>query len=331
MAYNPNPALVQAIRRVPRQFQAVLLATALAESGGRLDAVGDGGRSHGPYQEYDFGRGSGIPIAQRRDPVASTQRALREFQTFYQRGARGAELAYRAQRPADQAGYIAKINQLLPVAQRLLGGGGSPQSGGQQTADPGAVPPQSPGVSLPPGAGGQLDTQALMRLLNQTRQGVLRGEMPTKQYGTQLSRLVRDALPRAQAQQSVQAVGNQAEQAGGRVNLQAGGGWAGSQALAEQIAKVSGLPVTSTTRDRRLTASGNPSDHWTGSTNSYAVDLGATGAKGDTAFRRIVTALGYPNLQPGQWHNLNIGGYRYQIGWRTPGHHDHVHVGVKRI
>lgn len=125
----PDPRLLQAIRQtVPSQYRPLLLATALVESGGRLDAVGDNGQSFGPYQEYSQGRGAGIPPAQRQDPFASTQRAWREFQSLSSRYS-GAELAYRAQRPADRAGYLRKINAALPQAQRLLGGGGG--GGGQ--------------------------------------------------------------------------------------------------------------------------------------------------------------------------------------------------------
>lgn len=122
MAYNTDPRLLAAIREQPAHLQPVLLATTWVESGGRTDAVGDGGRSHGAYQEYDLGRGSGIPIAQRRDPYASTQRAAREFQQYYDRGARGGQLAARAQRPANQGAYAQKVQSLLDDARRALGG-----------------------------------------------------------------------------------------------------------------------------------------------------------------------------------------------------------------
>lgn len=101
----------------------MLLATAWAESGGRLDAVGDQGRSHGPFQEYDLGRGHGLTVAQRRDPVGATKRAVREFQKYYEQGYRGGELAYRAQRPANREAYVSKINSYLGKARQALGGG----------------------------------------------------------------------------------------------------------------------------------------------------------------------------------------------------------------
>ena len=112
-----------------------------------------------------------------------------------------------------------------------------------------------------------------------------------------------------------------------------GGNWGGSMPLALSLAKAVGLPVSSQKRSRQRTASGGVSDHWVGSTSSYAVDLATSGAAGDRAYVRTMNALGldsrrYPS---GRWHNVNIGGYRYQIGWRTPGHYDHIHVGVKKL
>lgn len=122
MSYNPDPRLVRAIKtEVPKALQPVILATALQESGGRTNAVGDNGNSHGAYQENRYGRGAGIPVSSSQDPVASTRRALKEFQAFYNKGYRGAELAYAAQRPADKGSYVAGVNAKLADAQKILG------------------------------------------------------------------------------------------------------------------------------------------------------------------------------------------------------------------
>lgn len=118
---TPDPRLVQAIRQQPAYLQAPLLTTALIESGGNVRAVGDRGQSFGAFQENIRGRGSGLTPQQSYDPVGSTRRAAQEFQTFFGRGARGADLAYRAQRPADRASYVQRYNSLLPEAQRILG------------------------------------------------------------------------------------------------------------------------------------------------------------------------------------------------------------------
>jgi hypothetical protein len=183
---------------------------------------------------------------------------------------------------------------------------------------------------------GSLDTRRLGAILAARRQQALQGVMPGPGYRKELMRLVQGALPRAQAAATAKQVGGQVATAAQNVSPSGGltapgGGWGGAEAPAKRIAQISGLPITSEKRSRMLTASGNPSDHWTGSKQSYAVDLGTSGAAGDRAFRKIVTALGYPHLKPGTWHNLTINGYRYQIGWRTSGHFDHIHVGVKKV
>lgn len=110
-----------------------------------------------------------------------------------------------------------------------------------------------------------------------------------------------------------------------------GGDWGGTMQRALGLAQLTGLPITSQKRDRHLTASGNPSDHWKGSSLSYAVDLGVTGAAGDRAAMELAQRLGIPNYQHGQWANFTKDGYRYQLGWKTPGHYDHIHLGVRKI
>lgn len=209
MPYSPDPSLVQAIRRHGGGLAPLLLATALVESGGRLDAVGDQGRSHGPFQEYDLGRGAGIPIAARRDPVASTQRAAREFRTFYGRGYRGPELAYAAQRPADRSGYIAKIAAALPIAQRILGS--SPADPGADTATPSGGLPTVPQMQM---VAGQLDARRLLGMLRAQGRRVLEGQMPSPNYQRELVKLARGALPRAMAVRGAQAVGQAAQSVG---------------------------------------------------------------------------------------------------------------------
>lgn len=184
MAYNPDPRLVDAIvSTAPAGDRAIALAVALVESGGRLDAVGDGGRSHGPYQEYDAGRGAGIPIAGRRDPVAATQRFIRELSQYRRRGFTGGELAYRTQRPADHGGYVRKINAALPEAKRILAGyGGGSGSALPAGAAPGLRAPAGRGATSPASAAGLRLTPALeaklSRYLARSREQVMMGETP---------------------------------------------------------------------------------------------------------------------------------------------------------
>ena len=202
----PDPRLVQAIRKiVPRPYQPLLLATTLVESGGRLNAVGDNGQSFGPYQEYSQGRGAGIAPAQRQDPFASTTRAWREFQSLSSRFS-GPELAYRAQRPADRAGYIRKVSAALPQAQRILGGG---RGGPVETAAPvtsrntPAGRRAGPAGGAPTGGGGvSPDAAALvLRYAQESEQDVLAGRAPRPidPILPELANLVKQTAPAAEA------------------------------------------------------------------------------------------------------------------------------------
>jgi len=87
--------------------------------------------------------------------------------------------------------------------------------------------------------------------------------------------------------------------------------------------------ITSQKRSRVLTASGNTSDHFKGVTNSYAVDISASGTEGDELLAYIMAKFGHPEYKGGSWINFTKNGYRYQIGWKVPDHFDHIHVGVK--
>lgn len=243
---------------------------------------------------------------------------------------RDALAVYNSGRPwSTSQGFAETRNYVTKILGAYGGGAGAvPQSGGGAATDPGRG-------SLPALSGSSFDVKRVLGILKATEAKVLRGESPGDNYVKEMQKLMAGAVPRALATQGTRAAGAQIKGAAASVGVAGlttpGGAWGGSEAPALAIAKFSGLPISSQKRDRMLTASGNPSDHWTGSKQSYAVDLATSGSQGDAAFRKIVTALGQPNLAPGTWHNLTIGGYRYQIGWRTKGHFDHIHVGVKKV
>ncbi len=119
--------------------------------------------------------------------------------------------------------------------------------------------------------------------------------------------------------------------------LPAGGGWGGSYSVAKALADIGkglGLTATSEKRDRKLTASGNPSDHWVGSKDSYAFDLSNGSApteEMDKAAAAIAARLGikYDGKSP-LLMSVTRNGYRIQLIWRSAGHYDHVHLGVRR-
>lgn len=128
---------------------------------------------------------------------------------------------------------------------------------------------------------------------------------------------------------------------GGGVN----GDWAGSAERALQMASwLKGLGFTpgSQKRSRKLTASGNRSDHWDGSKDSYGVDLPCRGEKGNNGWKKLRDEFvsrgwiskdkmpdSYLERGKGKWINFNVGNYRYQVGWNVADHYDHIHVGVR--
>jgi hypothetical protein len=95
-----------------------------------------------------------------------------------------------------------------------------------------------------------------------------------------------------------------------------------------------GLQITSTKRDRKLSSSGLPSDHWVGSKNAFAVDLSGSVDRMDAAAKRLATRLGIPYKGGALVATKTVGGLRYQLLYRTHvggDHYSHIHVGVKRV
>lgn len=148
MAYDPR--VISALKRyaqiLPEDARDEYVATALVESGLNPRAVGDSGNSVGLFQENIRGRGAGLSFEDRANPENNARRAAQEFLTFHRRGARGEMLAYRAQRPADMQGYLAKIRARLGEARRILG---LPDTGGDPAEAPATVGAQAPGAAQP--------------------------------------------------------------------------------------------------------------------------------------------------------------------------------------
>ena len=119
-----------------------------------------------------------------------------------------------------------------------------------------------------------------------------------------------------------------------------GGNWGGSMGRALWFAKISNdymgkNIVSSQKRDKKLTADGNVSDHYSGKNDSYAVDLKVSGTNGDGLLKHIMSLFAngeYGDYVGDKWFNTTIDGYRYQIGWKSDSDHkDHIHVGVRKI
>lgn len=122
--------------------------------------------------------------------------------------------------------------------------------------------------------------------------------------------------------------------------INAGGGWGGSEGVADRAKSIAarlGLPITSQKRtlaDTIRVGSTTGSDHFDGNTNAYAVDFGVAGSRGDQLAREIASAYGIPagNIGTYNRHTINVDGQRFsvQLLWRVSGHFDHVHVGIHR-
>ena len=116
--------------------------------------------------------------------------------------------------------------------------------------------------------------------------------------------------------------------------------WGGSMPKALEIAKIASdcankkEIMMSQKRTRKNTASGGMSDHYINNETAYAVDIIAKGESGDKLLACIMKKWdngSHSDYKGGKWINVKKDGYRYQFGWRVPGHYDHIHVGVKKL
>lgn len=200
---------------------------------------------------------------------------------------------------------------------------------------------------------GTINLAAALGLFDKQAEAALRGEAPSANYVNQMLALVQQGKVRA-TPQALPGVGPLVRPRPGATqtippptvtaDVTPSGGWGGTQGALEGLVKPvidrHGLVVTSSKRDRRNTASGGVSDHWTGSTNSYAWDVGWNGSMptpaADRAASNIVRALGGPRnwgLRGGNFTTTR-NGIRWQVLYRTNvggNHYNHVHVGARRV
>lgn len=325
--YHPDPQVVSWIKMAAAQTGAdpvALMATALQESGGKLHGpAGDKGTSYSAFQFHVGGALGNHPPAW----AATYPAFLNRAQQFARLGVRGGRGAAAVQGPADPVLYAQGVDSLLAVAHAILG---APQTG--VSTPTGTAGPNRSAIPAVPArtVRAKSQVQAALDILGaKTRDEV---DAQFADAGRMIS------IPGTPARASIP--GATASVPGSPIALSPGGGWAGSHALAQTLASIgqkNGLSIASEKRARQLTASGNNSDHWVGSKSAYAYDLsnGAKTPQEDATAMAIATALG----AAGQWVrmgrqgilNINKGGYRYQMLWRTGGHFDHVHIGVRKL
>lgn len=126
-----------------------------------------------------------------------------------------------------------------------------------------------------------------------------------------------------------------------------GGNWGGSLDKMSQILPVGTWNPTSQKRDRTSTASGGVSDHYTGNTNAYGVDLGLSTSFGGDSAKATQTAIQIVNnvraqrgeplitswdtFRGNKYEAVTPDGYRVQVIWQSQvggNHNDHIHIGV---
>ncbi len=105
----------------------VAVAMMLVESGGRANAVGDGGTSFGLFQLHEGGMltSAGLTSQQAFDPRTNATVALRSLAHEWAKGSERrtpGEIAAASQRPADPVGYAAKVDGAMDRARALLYG-----------------------------------------------------------------------------------------------------------------------------------------------------------------------------------------------------------------
>lgn len=216
--------------------------------------------------------------------------------------------------------------------------GGDPKDvtrGWRNMASPAAVE-SLPSQTLPDPAPGLPAVANMGDAAFQSLGRVARGEAPTRTLRDLVQQVMTQQTTSAAAATTVRDQEEKPKVVAADVP-KPGGGWGGSFAVAKgyaEMAAAHGLTSTSEKRDRQRTASGNVSDHWTGSTNAYAVDLSGTVEQMDAAAARIAASLGvrWDGRSPLEIRKV-VNGYRIQVLYRTQtggNHDDHIHVGVRK-
>lgn len=334
VTHSFDPKLVSWIRQAAAETgadPAALLATSLQESGARLNGpAGDGGTSFGPFQ---FHRGGAL--GNHSPAWASTYEAvLNRAHEFAKGQVHHGKGAAAVQRPRDQRLYARGVDSFADEARAILGKGLAQKPKRPKAprvtdtvdhADEGPLMLEAL-ARLHPNSGGSGIQQALNA--NAALAGIAAPTLPVVGQAASTP-TVHQAVTRPKSKPKMPAA----------PMPRAGGGWAGSHNLAlamAAIGKRNGLSIASEKRARRNTTSGNMSDHYEGNKSAYAFDLSNGSAptpQMDATAAQIAASLGVKNWKGGVL-NVNRGGYRYQLLYRTRvggNHFNHVHVGVRKL
>lgn len=349
MAYTPEQKRIarvfaQELKRAgasPR-VQKALYEAGLVESGLRNVNYGDRD-SLGVLQERSHYGSS----ERRLNPRLAARRFIDEATALNQTGQYGkaGDLAQATQRSAFPDRYQQRGGEADALRAKFLGSGATMRSPSGRGPSPSSDTPAPEDISgllaglLPKRQAPMVSGPAAPAFAAHARGA---GPTPVSGSGGPTRQSVDDLLRAALATESAEvprSSGGGGSAGGGTGGnggtVRPGGAYEGTTRIVRDLAKLSGLQTSSGKRDTKLTASGNPSDHWVGSKNANARDLIGTGDEMRQGASRIARQLGIPKFSYGNDYNVTkrIGGgtFRFQLITSPHGSGPHVHIGVARV
>ena len=299
-------------QRAPKHGIDPRAALAVAHMEGLSGGVGDAGTSFGPFQLHIGGANPYSDPRRARSFAESEEGINYALRKMAESGARGLKgraaiesIVSRFERPADPASEIAGAWARYGGLKMPAAGPGAPPAGPPArlygTRGELVEPTPERGPPRLKIQGGGIDSNLLAQAMlsgMDTEEAIRQASTP---WSFTTKRAPAPPVPKGKrntkgtVDTSVPVVEGTP---GSAKQFKPGGGWGGSKGVAQgfrDLAASLGLGVMSEKRDRRSTASGGVSDHWTGSKNSYAFDL-SNGSNPtpemDTAAREIMGRLG---------------------------------------
>ena len=280
-----------------------------------------------PYDWRQNIRGAAIYLKRQYDQFHSFPLAL----SAYNSGPGGSEASGKVEGFAETQAYVKRVAQL--EARYRTQGGNEPIIRNQEAQTVRDVNQEQ---------GQAVVREAIVGAPTELYKGAIARLGPLSSRAAEsAARFVPRAPVAAPAEPQTQPGGAfQPQGTGGPVRPDFDDGWQGSRSIAQgflSLGQANGLKVMSEKRDRRDTTSGNRSDHWTGSRDSFAYDL-SNGNKPteemDNTARAIAARLGFKWNGGELNRTVAVNGYRIQVLYRTNvggNHFNHIHVGVRRV
>jgi hypothetical protein len=296
------------------------IETGLVES--NLTNIKGGDRDSSGWRQE---RASSYPGKNRNDVKAGASRFFNETRAVRGKYKKSGDLAQAVQRSAFPGKYAQRGKEAQQILRKLdKGGGGS--SGGGSAVDKGI---NLPGVDR----SDQRKQIVAQYLLSRNQEQDPDDKYGLKQSNSMLQMLV--ALKQAgdTSAKTIRVPGAKSK-GGSSSKVRDGGGWAGTEKLVKGATPGSGSGKRSPANNAAV-GGAQGSDHLTTNRRSFAEDIGAAGARGDRIAKKTARRLGIKGNVIGTYnrHTVKVGGrtYSVQILWKVKGHHDHVHVGARRV